>query len=128
MNKKTKSRTASQCQRILALLRERGETGAANYELSQIALCYGKRIGELYERGYVIEKEKGSHGIVWYKLVKEPAKEKKSHPKAVDVLKKYIEDFGGKVDAEELDILLEELNLQVRYKPGHFREEAKRGA
>lgn len=47
-------RLETQCRRILALLVERGNQGATNYELARIALKYTSRISDLRDGGYRI--------------------------------------------------------------------------
>jgi ABC-type ATPase with predicted acetyltransferase domain len=45
-------RLENQCRKILKLLRERGNQGATNYELAQIALKYTSRVSDLRDAGY----------------------------------------------------------------------------
>jgi hypothetical protein len=47
-------RLANQCRRILALLKERGNEGATNYELAKFALKYTSRISDLRDSGWRI--------------------------------------------------------------------------
>lgn len=47
-------RLENQCRKILALLKERGNQGATNYELSRIALKYTSRISDLRDVGHRI--------------------------------------------------------------------------
>jgi hypothetical protein len=47
-------RLESQCKKILELLKARGNQGATNYELAQIALKYTSRVSDLREQGWRI--------------------------------------------------------------------------
>jgi hypothetical protein len=120
-DKETRARTKSQRQVILNLLRQRGNRGAINSELSNIALCYGKRLSELRERGYKIATENLGNGVVKYVLVSEPEREITDRPKAFDLLLEKINELGS-VTAKELETLIDKLDLQIRYKAGTFNK------
>lgn len=47
-------RLYNQCRTILALLKERGNQGATNYELARIALKYTSRVSDLRDTGHHI--------------------------------------------------------------------------
>ena len=55
-------RLENQCRTILALLRQRGNQGATNAELSRIALKYTSRISDLRDMGYDIRCQKEGDG------------------------------------------------------------------
>lgn len=61
----------SQTGRILKLLKDRGQWGAYNYELSKIALKYTNRISELRKEGNNILTERISQGTFRYILIGE---------------------------------------------------------
>ena len=50
-----KERIPSQIEKIINLLKESGEEGATNIQLSNISLKYATRISELRSKGYEIE-------------------------------------------------------------------------
>lgn len=119
-NNETKARVKSQKSRIIELLRSAGENGVFNTSLSNIALHYGKRISELYSVGYVITHEDLGNGLVKYILVSEP--ETPMQPqKAIDVLMNKINDLNC-VNSENLQQLLKELNITIRFKNGEYKK------
>jgi hypothetical protein len=60
-------RLENQCRKILALLKERGNQGATNAELSRIALKYTSRISDLRDLGHDIRCQKeGDRGLYRY--------------------------------------------------------------
>lgn len=64
-------RLENQCRRILALLKERGNEGATNYELAKHALKYTSRISDLRDAGWRIlcTAEDPVRGIYRYTLL-----------------------------------------------------------
>lgn len=60
-------RLENQCRTILALLRQRGNQGATNSELSRIALKYTSRISDLRDMGHDIRcRAEGNAGVYRY--------------------------------------------------------------
>ena len=113
-----KPRIPSQRERIVKLLKERGELGATNAELSRIALCYQTRIFELVEQGYEIKLENYlGQGLIKYTLVKEPDVPTPPRKPIRDILVEEInENYGGLMDVSSLYELLEKCNAMVSRK------------
>jgi hypothetical protein len=109
--------------RMVRKLREAGRLGLTNDELSKIAVRYGGTLGELYKRGYVIEKEHLGEGLYNYVLISEPETEKLDHKKAVDILIESVAEQGS-VTAENLSWMIEELGLNVRRKANTYKNGA----
>jgi hypothetical protein len=119
-NEETKIRTKSQKTRIIEMLKQAGEKGVFNSDLSQIALHYGKRISELYSKGYVIIHEDLGGGLVKYILVSEP--EVFLEPKkAFEVLVGKINQIGS-IDSIQLTDILVDLDIIVRFKNGQYKK------
>jgi len=60
-------RLETQNRRIIAFLKERGNQGATNVELSRFALKYTSRISDLRQEGYDIRCQmEGSNGVYRY--------------------------------------------------------------
>ncbi len=64
-------KSTAQRARILALLRERGPTGATNRELNSIGFRYGARLWELKKQGYAIRTVRVSESVFRFVLVRE---------------------------------------------------------
>lgn len=62
----------SQTERIVRLLKRRGNFGASNRELNSICFRYAARIHELRHDGYVIDCERDKAGLFRYILKREP--------------------------------------------------------
>lgn len=120
MDKETQLRTEAQKYKIIAALREAGESGLTNAQLSKIALRYNARIQELYVLGYGISTFSVSGGLTKYVLYSEP---KTTHDKpdhALNILLNEIDKCGGNVDKEQLLGLLDTNNFTVRRKVGSY--------
>lgn len=65
-------RKLSQTERILRLLKKRGNWGASNRELNNICFRYAARLCELRRDGYVIETIRDSAGLFRFILKREP--------------------------------------------------------
>lgn len=112
-----KPRIPSQRERIVELLKERGELGATNDELSRIALCYQTRIFELVEQGYEIKLENLGQGLVKYMLLKIPDSPDAPRKPIRDIIVEEInENYGGLVDVSSLYELLEKCNAMISRK------------
>lgn len=61
-------RHVSQKQRILNLLKLKGQYGASNRELNEICFRYGARIKELRDEGYSILTKRQKQGLFVFKL------------------------------------------------------------
>jgi hypothetical protein len=118
-----KKRIPSQKQLIIKELKEAGTKGITNIKLQKISLRYGGVLGNLYKEGYKIDTIPLTDGVVNYILRSEPTPEtKKQLPKAMNLLTQKIDDvFGGQVTTEQLEKLLEEEGISVRYAMGTFK-------
>ena len=63
-----RKRLSDQCRLMLQLLRDRGETGVTNTELSEIAIKYTGRISEIRGTGHNIETVRVDGGLFRYIL------------------------------------------------------------
>jgi hypothetical protein len=118
MNAKEKLRIESNKEKILNKLREAGDKGVLNTEMSEICLRYGAVISNLHIAGYEITNESVNGGVRKYVLVNEPDEEPKPK-KATEVLMDEItQKHQGIVYDFELEELLEKLNLTVVRKSG----------
>lgn len=60
-------RLENQCRKILQLLKDRGNQGVTNAELSRIALKYTSRISDLRDSGHDIRcQAEGNNGVYRY--------------------------------------------------------------
>lgn len=106
-------------ERILEYLRNKGEHGATNAELSKISLRYGAHIGKMYEEGYVVDKKCLSKGLFLYTLISEP-EHVVVHKKAIDKLFEEINN-AGMVSSERLRQIMDKNNITVKYKANTYR-------
>ncbi|MEH6848147.1 hypothetical protein [Bacillus thuringiensis] len=106
-------------QQLISVLRGAGDEGVTNAELSKIALRYGGYLGELYKRGYQVDKISEGNGVYRYILKHEPPVEQINKKTALDVLVEEIETkFNGHIDVQALPSLLESIGVSMRYKAG----------
>lgn len=115
-----KARRNSHRAKILNMLRNAGKKGVLNTEMSQVALRYGGTLGELYSRGYEIEKTNVGNGVYKYTLISEPKTEIVEHAKAKDILIDMVNSLG-EIDGEELSWLLDELGFDVKRKANSYK-------
>lgn len=121
MNQETIERTESQRVKIIAALRQAGESGVTNVELNKIALRYNARIQELYVRGYKMHIEDLDGGVTRYILNSEPTEPYKKPKKAVDILIEDVKDkYDGSISARELKDYLDTQGFTVKRKIGAF--------
>lgn len=64
----TEARRSSQCDAILALLRERGQAGTTNVELNGVGYRYGARLHELRGMGHEIATTHEEKGVFRFTL------------------------------------------------------------
>lgn len=121
MNKETKERTSSQRDRIIALLKQAGDKGVLNTQLSKVALRYNARIQELYVRGYKIESEDLECGLTKYILRSEPTEQFNKPEKAEALLINDIKNkYSDVITSEQLQEYLDTHGFTVRRKVGSF--------
>jgi hypothetical protein len=107
--------------KILDSLRKAGSHGLTNVQLSKIAVRYGGSLGELYKRGYIINKEHVGDGVYNYTLVEEPEEETLTHKTALELLVDGVNKIGL-VDSKELVWLLDELGINVKRKANTYKK------
>ncbi|MFC9727546.1 hypothetical protein [Bacillus cereus] len=115
-----KTKTELKRDQILTRLRNRGEVGATNAELSHISLRYGAHLGTLYQLGYKIEKESLGEGLYLYTLQEEPEEGFTKKQKALDALKKHLLGLGYPILTHNLDSILDDVGIAVKYKPNTY--------
>ncbi|AYP68290.1 hypothetical protein PQE75_gp189 [Bacillus phage vB_BcoS-136] len=120
MNKKEEARIEKKQVQILNALRNAGNNGITNVELSEIALRYGGYLGKLYEQGYKIDRESvGEKGVHKYILVSEPqtilVREKAMDKLLSAVRKEEIIDVDGLIK------ILNDNNIAVKYKANTYK-------
>lgn len=113
--KKELKRRNSKRQEILSLLKNSGDNGITNTELSKISLRYGAHIGAFYEMGYVIKKVDMGNGVFKYIFVSNPPKDLSKKITAKDKLVEIIDEMGS-VDSIDFLNILEENGINVKYK------------
>lgn len=121
MNQETKERTASQKVKIISMLKEVGDRGVLNTQLSKVALRYNARIQELYVQGYKIDSIDLEGGLIKYILRSEPSGRVDKPEKAIDVLMNDIKSkYNDKLSSGELFDYLESQGFTVKRKIGSF--------
>lgn len=121
MNNETKERTSSQRDKIIALLKQAGDKGVLNTQLSKVALRYNARIQELYVRGYKIDSVDLECGVTKYILRFEPTEQFNKPEKAEDLLINDIKNkYSDVITSEQLQEYLDTHGFTVRRKVGSF--------
>lgn len=114
-------RIPTQRDRIISALRDAGEEGLTNAELSRISLQYNSRLSELYKEGYIISCEHLNNGLYKYVLKAVPGGVV-VYPTAEEETFFEIETrFEGFISSENLYELLQEKGYQIVRKPGWFK-------
>ncbi|KZR57897.1 hypothetical protein [Pseudobacillus badius] len=113
----TLDRISSQKESMLELLQERGDKGAYNYELAELAMSYQRRIGDLVEQGYDIKVTCEGGGVYRYTLVGllEPSKRDRK-PILELIIREIEEKYNGSIDAAELLDVIDNVGAIVSYK------------
>ncbi|WP_144624884.1 hypothetical protein [Bacillus velezensis] len=120
--KESKKRAPSQRDRILNLLREKGDKGILNIELVDICIGYRSRIAELYQMGYKIDVENVEQGVCIYTLKEEPETPRTNIPSAVSVVMEEIQSsYDGSITADDLAAILNNMNFNIVRKHGSFK-------
>lgn len=120
-----RQRIPSQTERMIKLLRESGEEGVANHELSKISLKYDSRISELRMRGYEIETTHEKKGVYKYILKKTPSTDSMFLNATDEILMIIDTDFGGNIQSKELKSLLELMHFHITRKSGWYKHQQK---
>lgn len=98
--------------KIIRLLQERGEEGAINLELNEIALRYTSHISELRSEGFVINCKNEGGGVFRYTLEHIPVFPA-APVSALETFYKAVEGLGGVVTKEEIEGILNAHSLNV---------------
>lgn len=113
-----KKRIPRQKDIILSMLRDAGEKGVTNTLLKTVAIRFGASLGELYQEGYKIDTIHVDGGVVKYILREEPKEDFKRKKHAKDIFIETINSKFGNGMAEVLVEIMDELNVNLRYKVG----------
>ena len=101
-----KERIPSQLEKILNRLKEAGEEGVTNSELSRISLQYSARLMELRLKGYVIETIPLKNGVYKY-ILRKMSSEIYYTNATDDILMTIKHDYDNAISSEELKALLD---------------------
>ena len=116
------TRYLTQKQKIINALREAGETGVTNAELSTISLRYGGHLGNLYRTGYKITKRNLDGGLYNYILVSEPADIKYFKNANEEIFEEISEQYDDSITSEELENLLHKKHFHIIRKNGWYQD------
>lgn len=114
-------------EKILDFLRERGEKGATNFELSNIALNYTSCVSNLYKQGHIIECRQTGLSDTYRYILRKVTGKVKYYPSAYeDFVYKMHTDFGGTIDSEEeLIAIMESASVNMYRKHGYYKNQMK---
>ena len=104
------------------MLRDAGEDGVTNAEMSKVSLRYGGHINELYRKGYKIKKFNLDGGLFRYILISEPANIiyfKNANDETIEDIEKM---FGNEV-SDGLKNYLDEKHFHVVRKKDWYLQE-----
>jgi hypothetical protein len=114
------NRIPTQQQKILDLLRDAGEQGITNKELSNVSLQYSARIHELRKAGCIIDHDKTEvNGVYRYYLRKLPATVKFFDSAENEFLNRIEKKYGLSLEIKED---LTELNFHVKRRANWYKE------
>jgi hypothetical protein len=116
-------RLITQRQKIISALKEAGSEGLTNSELSKISLRYGGHLGDLYRKGYKIEKYNLDGGLYNYILISEPADIKYFQNANEEIFAAIRENFNDSITYDELKKLLEEKHFHIIRKSGWYHSQ-----
>lgn len=116
-------RIPNQIEKMINLLKESGEKGVTNNQLSKICLGYGTRISELYQKGYEIEVTSKGRGVYKYVLKKSPTSELKFYENAKEeIIRTIKQDFNDRISGNELRLLLNKKDFNIRRNQNWFKK------
>lgn len=105
---------------FLKALRKAGKTGITTLDGSDLAPRYGGHLGSLYKKGFLIESTPLGDGLWNYTLIHEPKqKVKRKHCK--EVFFEAVEDKLGNSIADSIKALMDEVNVELKYKGNHYK-------
>ncbi len=115
-----KGRIPSQIEKIITLLKNAGEEGVTNTELSKISLQYSARLMELRLKGFVIETIAIKNGVYKY-VLKKMADEIYYTNATDDILMMIKHDYQDAISSEQLRALLIKKYFNIQRKAGWFK-------
>jgi hypothetical protein len=115
------NRLITQRQKIINALREAGNEGITNAELSKISLRYGAHLGDLYRKGYKIAKYNLDGGLYKYVLIAEPADYKYFKNAQQEIIEAMTEKHN-EIIAQDLESLLDEKHFHIIRKNGWYQQ------
>lgn len=114
-------RLITQRQKILNALKEAGSEGITNAELSRISLRYGGHLGDMYRKGYKIQKHNLDGGLYKYVLISEPADYKHFKNAQHEIIEAMAEKHNETV-AEDLKEMLDKKYFHIIRKSGWYQQ------
>jgi hypothetical protein len=117
----------SKTEKVLDFLRERGEEGATNFELSTISLNYTSCISNLYKQGHIIECRQTGNSDTYKYILRKLNGAVIYYPTAYqDFVHKMYTVFDGKIEGEEeLIALMDLVGINMFRKHGYYKEQMK---
>jgi hypothetical protein len=115
-------RLLTQKQKIINALKDAGEDGMTNAELSKISLRYGGHIGNLYREGYKIKKYNLDGGLYKYVFVSEPSTIKFFRNAQEEIIEDMGDIFGDSV-SDELKNLLDTKHFHIVRRNGWYLQD-----
>lgn len=116
-------RLITQRQKFINALKEAGSEGLTNVELSKISLRYGGHLGDLYRKGYNIQKYNLDGGVFKYVLISEPADIKYFQNANEEIFAAIRENYNDSITWDELKNLLEEKHFHITRKSGWYHSQ-----
>lgn len=117
------TRRFTQRSKIIHMLKEAGNEGCTNVEMSKVSLRYGGHIGELHRMGYKIKKMHLDGGVYRYFLLSEPGDIKYFSNAHDETLNDINENYDGWISTEQLENLLETKHFYIVRKPGWYEQQ-----
>ena len=121
VKKVMENRLITQRQKIIHALKEAGNEGMTNVELSKISLRYGAQLGILYRQGYKIQKYNLDGGIYKYVLIVEPADYRYFTSAQQEIIEAMAEKHDETI-ASDLEKLLDEKHFHIIRKSGWYQQ------
>jgi hypothetical protein len=115
-------RLLTQKQKIISALKDAGENGMTNAQLSEISLRYGGHLGHLYRAGYKIKKYNLDGGLYRYILVSEPSNIIYFKNANDETYEEIIENYDDAISSLELQNLLAEKHFHIVRKQGWYQQ------
>jgi hypothetical protein len=114
-----KERIPSQLDKLIRALKDAGDDGLTNIELSKICLRYDSRLSDLRRKGFLIETESIGKSLYRYYLRKTPSNIKFFPNAKEEFLQAVDEEEVG--DSENVKQLLDKMGFTVIRKHGWYK-------